>query len=72
MRILFIGSEPLIQPYEILTKAPGVYGVRFSGAGFRGCYVAFVNSYYADKATSFVKNEYFIVQPELAEVLMRL
>ncbi|MFS7962444.1 putative galacturonokinase [Helianthus anomalus] len=52
--------------------ALGVYGARFSGAGFRGCCVAFVNSDYADKAASFVKNEYFKVQPELAEVSMRL
>ncbi|KAM0014220.1 putative galacturonokinase [Helianthus debilis subsp. tardiflorus] len=63
------GCEPLIQLYEILLKAPGVYGARFSGAGFRGCCVAFVNSDYADKAASFVKNEYFKVQPELASHL---
>ncbi|CAH8253286.1 unnamed protein product [Arabidopsis lyrata] len=31
------GAEPLIQIYKILLKAPGVYGARFSGAGFRGC-----------------------------------
>ncbi|KAM0045576.1 putative galacturonokinase [Helianthus debilis subsp. tardiflorus] len=49
------GCEPLIQLYEILSKAPGVYGAWFNGAGFRGCYVAFVNSDYADKAASFVK-----------------
>ncbi|MFS8024197.1 putative galacturonokinase [Helianthus anomalus] len=66
------GCEPLIQLYEILLRAPGVYGAWFNGAGFRGCYVAFLNSDYADKADSFVKNEYFKVQPELAEVSMRL
>ncbi|MFS7950871.1 putative histidine kinase, Protein-serine/threonine phosphatase [Helianthus anomalus] len=38
-------------------------------AWFRGCCVAFVNSDYADKAASFVKNEYFKVQPELASHL---
>ncbi|KAL8265346.1 hypothetical protein R6Q59_023476 [Mikania micrantha] len=61
--------EPLIQLYKILLKAPGVYGVRFSGAGFRGCCVAFVNSDYADEAASFVKTEYVKLQPELASHL---
>ncbi|KAD4180034.1 hypothetical protein R6Q59_023473 [Mikania micrantha] len=63
------GCEPLIQLYEILLKAPGVYGARFSGAGFRGCCVAFVDSDYADEAASFVKNEYVKLQPELASHL---
>ena len=31
------GSPHLISLYEILTECPGVYGARFSGAGFRGC-----------------------------------
>ena len=62
----FSGCEPLIQLYEILLKAPGVYGARFSGAGFRGCCVAFVNADYAHEAASFVKNEYFKLQPDLA------
>lgn len=63
------GCEPLIQLYEILVKAPGVYGARFSGAGFRGCCVAFVNSDYAEKAASFVKSEYLKLQPDLASHL---
>ncbi|XP_076898497.1 galacturonokinase-like [Bidens hawaiensis] len=63
------GCEPLIQLYTILLKAPGVYGARFSGAGFRGCCVAFVNSDYAEDAASFVKSEYFKLQPELASHL---
>lgn len=65
----FSGCEPLIQLYEILEKAPGVYGARFSGAGFRGCCVAFVNADYAYEAASFVKNEYFKLQPDLASHL---
>nr|XP_043627968.1 galacturonokinase isoform X2 [Erigeron canadensis] len=60
------GCEPLIQLYEILLKAPGVYGARFSGAGFRGCCVAFVKADYAEKAASLVKNEYSKLQPDLA------
>ncbi|GAV67753.1 GHMP_kinases_N domain-containing protein/GHMP_kinases_C domain-containing protein [Cephalotus follicularis] len=60
------GSEPLIQLYEILTRAPGVFGARFSGAGFRGCCLAIVDADHAAEAASFVKHEYFRVQPKLA------
>lgn len=52
--------------YEILLKAPGVYGARFSGAGFRGCCIAFVESDRASEAATFVKNEYHKLQPNLA------
>ncbi|XP_009801869.1 galacturonokinase isoform X2 [Nicotiana tabacum] len=60
------GCEPLIQLYEILLKAPGVLGARFSGAGFRGCCLAFVDADRAEEAAMFVKNEYCKLQPELA------
>lgn len=63
------GCEPLIQLYKILITAPGVYGARFSGAGFRGCCVAFVKADYAEVAASFVKNEYCKLQPHLASHL---
>ncbi|KAJ8751538.1 hypothetical protein K2173_016773 [Erythroxylum novogranatense] len=60
------GCDPLIQLYKILLRAPGVYGARFSGAGFRGCCVAFVDADLAAVAASFVKEEYKKAQPELA------
>ncbi|WVZ24446.1 hypothetical protein V8G54_002990 [Vigna mungo] len=60
------GCEPLIQLYEILLRAPGVLGARFSGAGFRGCCVAFVEADLATEAASFVRKEYLKVQPEFA------
>ncbi|XP_060970167.1 galacturonokinase isoform X2 [Cannabis sativa] len=60
------GSEPLIQLYKILVNAPGVFGARFSGAGFRGCCIALVNAEHADEAASFVRREYQKIQPELA------
>nr|AEY11272.1 GALK [Morus alba var. multicaulis] len=63
------GSEPLIQLYEILLRAPGVFGARFSGAGFRGCCLALVDSNHADEAASFVRREYRKLQPELASQL---
>lgn len=60
------GCEPLIQLYEILLRAPGVLGARFSGAGFRGCCLAFVEADLATEAASFVRREYLKAQPELA------
>lgn len=65
------GCEPLIQLYEILVKAPGVYGARFSGAGFRGCCIAFVDADRASDATSFIKKEYPKFQPELVSQINR-
>ncbi|XP_062094664.1 galacturonokinase isoform X2 [Humulus lupulus] len=60
------GSEPLIQLYKILVNAPGVFGARFSGAGFRGCCIALVDAEHADEAASFVRREYQKIHPELA------
>ncbi|MED6157610.1 hypothetical protein PIB30_024927 [Stylosanthes scabra] len=60
------GAEPLIQLYEILLRAPGVLGARFSGAGFRGCCIAFVEADLADEAAAFVEREYPKAQPSLA------
>ncbi|XP_052290223.1 galacturonokinase isoform X3 [Citrus sinensis] len=63
------GSEPLIQLNEILQRAPGVFGARFSGAGFRGCCLALVDADRAEEAASYVRREYFELQPELASQL---
>ncbi|KAH6779245.1 galacturonic acid kinase [Perilla frutescens var. hirtella] len=60
------GCEPLIKLYEILVNAPGVFGARFSGAGFRGCCIAFVDADRASDAASFIRKEYNKVQPKLA------
>lgn len=59
------GCEPLIQLHKILVKAPGVYGSRFSGAGFRGCCIAFVDAHRAPDAASFIRKEYSKLQPKL-------
>uniref|UniRef100_A0A0D6R1A9 Galacturonokinase n=1 Tax=Araucaria cunninghamii TaxID=56994 RepID=A0A0D6R1A9_ARACU len=60
------GCEPMIELYEILLKAPGVFGARFSGAGFRGCCVALVDANLAEKAALYVREQYKKVQPDLA------
>lgn len=46
-------------------RAPGVFGARFSGAGFRGCCLAFVDAVRADEAAKFVGEEYSKCQPKL-------
>ncbi len=37
------GSPELIRLFEILRKTDGVYGARFSGAGFKGCCMALLD-----------------------------
>ncbi|KAK3143768.1 hypothetical protein QOZ80_4AG0304690 [Eleusine coracana subsp. coracana] len=59
------GSKEMIQLYEILVKAPGVLGARFSGAGFRGCCLAIVEPDLAEQAAEYVRAEYEKAQPEL-------
>uniref|UniRef100_A0ACD5UUA7 Uncharacterized protein n=1 Tax=Avena sativa TaxID=4498 RepID=A0ACD5UUA7_AVESA len=59
------GSKEMIQLHEILLKAPGVLGTRFSGAGFRGCCLAIVDSSQAEEAAAYVRAEYEKAQPEL-------
>ncbi|KAK8350964.1 hypothetical protein V6Z12_A05G001900 [Gossypium hirsutum] len=63
------GCEPLFQLYEVLLRAPGVFGARFSGAGFRGCCVALVDAARATEAAKFVRVEYPKLQPVFASQL---
>jgi galactokinase len=60
------GSPPLVDLYEILVKIEGVYGARFSGAGFRGCCVALVEQEAGPEAAAHVRREYAQRYPELA------
>jgi galacturonokinase len=60
------GSPPLIDLYQILVRTPGVYGARFSGAGFRGCCVTLVAAESAAEAAERVQRAYAAAHPELA------
>ena len=60
------GSPPLIDLYQTLVDTPGVYGARFSGAGFRGCCVALVAAEAAPAAAARVERVYAAAHPELA------
>ena len=52
------GSPELISLYHILRKADGVYGGRFSGAGFKGACIALVDPNKEDSIRQFVTEEY--------------
>jgi len=60
------GAPPLIDLYEILNQTPGVYGARFSGAGFRGCCVALAAPHAAEQALPAIQQAYAARQPGLA------
>jgi galacturonokinase len=60
------GAPPLINLYEIMVRCPGVYGARFSGAGFRGCCAALVEQSLAEQAAAEIQARYAASQPELA------
>ncbi len=61
------GSAELIQLHEILSRTEGVYGGRFSGAGFKGCCMALVDPALAESAARSVANAYAKAFPALAE-----
>jgi galacturonokinase len=60
------GSPPLIDLYRILLESDGVFGARFSGAGFGGCCVALVDPNAAPVTAARVVAEYRSRYPELA------
>jgi galacturonokinase len=60
------GSPPLIALYHILLQTDGVYGARFSGAGFRGCCVALAEPESVRPALAQIQKSYAEKQPQLA------
>ena len=61
------GRAPLIDLYHALIETEGVYGARFSGAGFRGCCVALVEPQSLEQVASRVSSAYARRHPDLAE-----
>lgn len=59
------GSPELKTLYEIMTKTEGIYGGRFSGAGFKGCCMALIDPAYEEKIAESVTREYLKVFPHL-------
>ncbi len=61
------GSEPLKRLQEIVSKAPGVYGSRFSGGGFGGCVVGLVAKEALAEAAGYIERCYHKAYPAVAE-----
>ena len=59
------GSDELRTLYHIMTRTDGIYGGRFSGAGFKGCCMALIDPAYADSIERKVTEEYIRVFPNL-------
>jgi len=60
------GCPELIELYNIMTDTPGIYGGRFSGAGFKGCCMALVDPDRADQIERTVTERYLKAFPALA------
>lgn len=59
------GSEELKTLYEIMIRQDGVYGGRFSGAGFKGCCMALIDPSFEESISYNVEKEYLKAFPNL-------
>lgn len=59
------GSVQLKKIHEIMLETPGIYGGRFSGAGFKGCAMALINPEYKEEIAYNVTKQYLKEFPEL-------
>ena len=59
------GSPELKELYEIMTRTDGIYGGRFSGAGFKGCCMALIDPAFEESIVEKVSREYLKAFPNL-------
>lgn len=59
------GSDELKTLYEIMLRTDGIYGGRFSGAGFKGCCMALIDPAYRESIEEQVTREYLKAFPQL-------
>ena len=59
------GSPELKKLYEIMKDTKGIYGGRFSGAGFKGCCMALIDPAYREDILAKVSKEYLAAFPAL-------
>ena len=59
------GSPELKALYETMTRTEGIYGGRFSGAGFKGCCMALIDPAYEESIKETVTREYLKAFPHL-------
>ena len=59
------GSPELKTLYDIMTRTDGIYGGRFSGAGFKGCCMALIDPAFEESICQSVAREYLKGFPQL-------
>jgi len=59
------GSPELKTLYDIMRHTDGIYGGRFSGAGFKGCCMALIDPSFEAEITRQVTKEYLAAFPQL-------
>ena len=59
------GSPELKKLYEIMNETEGIYGGRFSGAGFKGCCMALIDPAYEESILEAVERKYLEAFPNL-------
>lgn len=58
------GSPELKRIYELMKETQGVFGGRFSGAGFKGCCMALVDPAYEEQIGRYITKEYLGTFPD--------
>ena len=61
------GSPELKAIYEIMLKTDGIYGGRFSGAGFKGCCMALIDPAFKKEISKNVTEKYLAMFPQYAD-----
>ncbi len=59
------GSPELKTLYDIMTHTDGIYGGRFSGAGFKGCCMSLIDPAFEESIVEKVTTEYLKAFPQL-------
>ena len=59
------GAPEQIRLYEIMRETDGIYGGRFSGAGFKGCCMALIDPTKTDSIREEVEQKYLAAYPEM-------
>ena len=59
------GAPEQIRLYEIMRETVGIYGGRFSGAGFKGCCMALIDPDRAGQIQEEVERKYLAAYPEM-------
>ena len=58
------GADELKEIYNIMKETKGIYGGRFSGAGFKGCCMAIVNPEYKESIEKEITEKYLKAFPQ--------